>query len=235
MPRLDVHGPSGTYSHALRAMLRYDAGGSYMAGPTFLPISPPPLPCCCSAAVPAEHRRHDESIWRNSDGDHNWFHFEHAVRRAANLANDLGLFKTKSILERIPTRGESILRRFGCAEVTLSVFTDNLPNTRGLSKDQIGRDLKDARAIQKAQRPGSKIGAAPSTGGTRRARFRGAPAFRGHATSSGGPWQRAPPAGFAPQPAKGCRFPATAAQPIVLPFPSGAGGFMKGKSGKGIP
>ena len=34
---VDVYGPSGTSSHALRAMMMYDAG-SGTAGPPFLPI-----------------------------------------------------------------------------------------------------------------------------------------------------------------------------------------------------
>ena len=51
-----------------------------------------------------------KKIWHNSDGTYNLFHFEHAVRRSTDLANDLGLFKAKSILERTLTRGEFILR-----------------------------------------------------------------------------------------------------------------------------
>ncbi|MEP2271728.1 MAG: hypothetical protein ABJI23_10500 [Marinobacter sp.] len=78
------------------------------------------------------------------------------MRRAASLANDLGLSPAKSIVERILTRGEFILRWFGCAAVALSVFTDKIPNTRGLFQDQIERDLKDARAIQKAPAPGDQ-------------------------------------------------------------------------------
>lgn len=112
------------------------------------------------------------NVWRNSDGNYNWFHFEHALRRAANLANDLGLFKANRILERALTRGEFILRGFGYAAVTLSIFTDKLPNTRGLSKDQIKRDLKDVRAIQKAQCPGSKVGVASFKSGARGRRLR---------------------------------------------------------------
>ena len=172
--------------------------------------------------------------WRNSDGTQKLFHFEHVVRRAADLANDLGLSRAKNILERTLTRGEFILWRFGCAAMTLSVFTAKLSHTRGLSKDQIERDLKDARAIQKAQRPGTKVGAAPFADGARGARSHGGPAFRGHAASSGGAWQRAPPAGFAPLPAGEWRLATPAAQPVMLPFPLGTGEGMKGKSGKGF-
>ena len=179
-------------------------------------------------------------VWRNSKGAYDWFHFEQVVREAANSANDLGLTSAKNILERTLTRGEFILRRYNCPHVTLSVFTDKLPNTRGLSKDQIERDLKDARAIQKAQSPGSKAGTAPFTGGARGRGAYGAsapssyPASRGgYAAPPRGSWQRAPPAGFAPLPPAGRHTGAVATQPVMLPFPPGTGGTMKGKSGKG--
>ena len=68
----------------------------------------------------------------------------------AVLAGDIRLSDDKMILERALTRGQFILRRFGCPAVTLGVFTDKLPNTRNLARGQIDQDLKDGRAIPKA-------------------------------------------------------------------------------------
>ena len=48
----------------------------------------------------------------------------------------MGLSDDKMILERTLTRGQFILRRFGCPAVTLGVFTDKLPNTHGLARGQ---------------------------------------------------------------------------------------------------
>ena len=123
--------------------------------------------------------------------------FEHAARRAADLANDLELFKAKKFLESTLTRGGFVIRRFGSVTVALLVPTDKCPNTRGLSKAQIERNLRGVHAIQTAQRPGSAVGATPFTVGARGRESLGAPASRGDAASSGRPYQRAPPAGFA--------------------------------------
>ena len=89
--------------------------------------------------------------WRNSTGDHNWYDFWYTLRAAAALDHDMGLPSEQAILERILTRGQFVLRRFGCPavtlEVTLGVFTDKLPNMRGLTKSQIDQDLTDGPAV----------------------------------------------------------------------------------------
>ena len=46
-------------------------------------------------------------------------------------------------------RGIVISRRYGDA-VALAVFTDKLPNSRGVSKDTLDNDQKTSRSIQKA-------------------------------------------------------------------------------------
>ena len=135
-------------------------------------------------------------------------------------------------MERTLTRGQFILRRFGCPAVTLGVFTDKLPNTRGLGRGQIDQDLKDSRAIQKAQGQASAVGTAPHMGGARGRGAYGGPAFRGHGAVVGFPSPRAPPAGLAPLAAGGWRGAATT-KPVMLPLPSGAGSAMKSRGGKG--
>ena len=69
-------------------------------------------------------------VWRYSVGEYDWCDFEYTVCAAAVHAGDIELSEDKMILERTLTRGQFILRRFGCSAVTLGVFTDKLPNTR---------------------------------------------------------------------------------------------------------
>ena len=89
--------------------------------------------------------------WRNSIGEYKWYDFAYTLRAAADLAHDMGLPSEQAGLERMLTRGQFVLRRFGCPAVslgaTLRVFTDELPGTRDLTKRQIDQDLNDGRAI----------------------------------------------------------------------------------------
>ena len=118
--------------------------------------------------------------------------------QAAVLAPDMGLSEDKMILERTLTRGQFIRRRFRCPVVTLGVFTDKLPNTRGLARGQIDQDLKDGRAIPKEQGQASTVGTAPHKGGVRGRGVYGGPAFGGHGAIAGFASPRALAAGFAP-------------------------------------
>ena len=172
--------------------------------------------------------------WRNSAGSYNRYDFARTLRAAAALAQGEGLNSERAILERTLTRGEFVLRRFKCPAVTLGVFTDKLPNSRGLARAQIDQDLKDGRAIQKALGVGSTAGkAAPHTGASRGRGAYGASAPHGYSTLAGYTAQRAPPAGFAPLAAGVGRGGAAAAQSVVLPLPSAGGGTARRKRGKG--
>ena len=146
----------------------------------------------------------------------------------------MGLNSERAILERTLTRGEFVLRRFKCSAVTLGVFTDKLPNSRGLARAQIDQDLKDGRAIQKALGVGSTAGkAAPHTGASRGRGAYGTSAPHGYSTLAGYTAQRAPPAGFAPLAAGVGRGGAAAAQSVVLPLPSAVGGDSKEEARQG--
>ena len=78
------------------------------------------LPIACPAATCVARRQFQQHIidmtriWRNSAGEYDWYDFEYAVRAAAVLAGDMGLSDDKMILECTLTRGQFILRRFGC-------------------------------------------------------------------------------------------------------------------------
>ena len=122
-----------------------------------------------------------------------------------------------------------MLRRFKCSAVTLGVFTEKLPNSRGLARGHIDQERKDGRAIQKALGVGPTVEKAPPTGA---GRGRGA-APSGYSALTGFSAQRAPPVGFAPLAAGGWRGGATAAQSVVLPLLSAAGGTARSKNGKG--
>ena len=126
---------------------------------------------CCWDVFPAAHRRHGEGLAEFSECVGLARLRVHTVRAAASLAGDMGV-RRNTILECTLTRGQFIFRRFGRPAVTLGVLTDKLPNTSGLARGQIDRDLKDDRAIQKAQDPVSAAGTAPQGGATRRRRPR---------------------------------------------------------------
>ena len=73
----------------------YDVDRSSTAMLACLPISHPAAlflfgvrQCICDMT----------KLWRNSYGMYNWFYVEYTVRRAADLANALGMFTAKSIL-----------------------------------------------------------------------------------------------------------------------------------------
>ena len=170
-------------------------------------------------------------VWRNSAREYDWYDLEYTVRTAAVLAGDMGLSDGRMTLERTLTRGQFILRRFGCPAVTLRVFTDKLPNTRGLARGLINRDLKDGRAIQTAQGPVSAAGTAPHKGSVRGRGAYSGPALRGHSVVAGFSSPRVLLAGFAPL-AAGGRRGAAATKPVVLPLPSVAGSSKNSRSEK---
>ena len=86
---------------------------------------------------------------RNTDGLFSWPHFHHALFQAANHAATEGLLVDQRILEKTMWRGICIARRFGDI-VALAIFTDKLPNSRGVSKSTLDDDQKTSRTIQKA-------------------------------------------------------------------------------------
>lgn len=45
------------------------------------------------------------------------------------------------------------MRRFSCPVIALAVFTDKLPDARGVGKAQLDRDSKDALALQNFEGP----------------------------------------------------------------------------------
>lgn len=73
--------------------------------------------------------------WRNSAGSYNWYDFSRTFRAADALAQDMGLSPEQESFDRTLTRWKFVLRRFKCPAVTLGVFTDKLPNLRGLARD----------------------------------------------------------------------------------------------------
>ena len=75
------------------------------------------------------------------------YDFAYTLCAAAALAHDRGLSSKQAIWERMLTRGQFVLRRFGSPAITLGVFADKLPSTRGLTKRQIDQDLTDRRGI----------------------------------------------------------------------------------------
>ena len=139
--------------------------------------------------------------WR--DGECDWHHFEYTLRAAAAFAHDMRLLSEKGFSGRAFPLRQFVPRRFGCPAVTMRVFTDNLSNTRGLTKSKVDHDLKDGRAIQKVLGIGVTVGTEPPNDGTRGRGFYGAYALRGYAAPAETSSQRAPPVGFAPLAAGG--------------------------------
>ena len=143
---------------------KYDAAGEYGTAVNALSAYLIPYPAdtiVVSAIVPATCCGNDEDLDELRWGV-DWCDFEYTLSAAATLTHDKGLSSEQSFLEQTLTRGQFLLRRFGCPAVTLGVFTDKLPNTRSLTKGHIDdEDLKDGRAVQKAQGTGLTVGKAP--------------------------------------------------------------------------
>ena len=142
-------------------MFRWCFGGIWPSRDRVLGLPWLPSPRCldrCVSSLPQSLLRPQfqqlivemTRTWRNSAGSHNWCEFARTLRAAAPLAQDMGLSPEQAILELTLTRGEFVIRHFKCPAVTLGVFTDKLPNSRGPARGQIDQDLKDGRAIQKA-------------------------------------------------------------------------------------
>ena len=133
---------------------------------------PRPLRWCfvSSAALVLVLRSSSSRCWtckriiRNAHQQFNWHHLHLVLFSAAGHAVDLGLLEAQRVLERTIWRGLCVMRRFqNDAALTLALFTDKLPNSRGVSKLQLDLDSKQVRALQKAMGKGG--GSAAHSGG----------------------------------------------------------------------
>ena len=76
-----------------------------------------------------------KKVMRNAHQGFNWHHLHHVLFAAAGHAVDLGLLEAQRVIERTIWRGLCVMRRFeNDAALTLALFTDKLPNSRGVSK-----------------------------------------------------------------------------------------------------
>ena len=227
-------------------MFRWCFGGIWPSrdrglGLIFPPLPSPRGPDRCDTSLPRSLLRLQfqqlllemARAWKNSAGSYNWYDFARTLRAAAALAQDMGLNSERAILERTLTRGELVLRGFMCPALPLGVFTDKLPNSRGLARAQIEQDLKEGQAIEKMLSVGSTTGKAPPTGASRGLGAYGASAPHGYSAFAGLSARPGTPASFAPLAAGVGREVAAAAQSVVLAFPSAAGGTARSKNGKG--
>ncbi|CAM9994670.1 unnamed protein product [Pylaiella littoralis] len=128
-------------------------------------------------------------------------------------------------------------RKFSCPKLTLAVFTDKLPNKRGVDKAQLDQDSKDARALQKAY--GVAGGASAAGGGaSHSSRSRGglAPPAPMHFGGGALPQHGGPRLSAYLPPARGGGSRSAGfgvGQPVMLPLAPGAPGGQRGGKGHG--
>ena len=145
-------------------------------------------------------------IMRNSSGAHTWPDLERQLRATINLTSELGLHPEQRILERALFRGQRLAQLaedVDGAHDVLFVFTQKLPNARGLPQGVLRQDMRDLKAIGKAH--GRRVGQGTKTSTPRRSRGRPGVPFP----------PAAPPAGAS----------------VSLPLPGGRSAQPKGAAG----
>lgn len=174
-------------------------------------------------------------VLRNFNGTYSWVEFQYALGVAQQHAVNTGLSAEQKVLERTMWRGQFVMRKCNDPKLTLALFTDKLPNAKGVTRAQLSRDVKDLRVLAKASRPpgaAAAVPAAPVPGAAGPGAYGFSPPL---AFGFGAGGIAAPPAasslGLSATPAVG--FPA----PVTLPLPGGAtsasGASKKGKGSAG--
>lgn len=204
--------------------------------PLFLPSVSYVFPCLFSMPQFQQLIVDVARVWRNSDELYDWNDFHRVLYAATMHAVDMGLVDDQRILERIMWRGTCVMRRFKDPDLTLAMFTDKLPNARGVGKAQLQQDQQDARALQKA----FGVSGGPSAGsgtGAPSSRSRGGPSVSSRPRGGKGFSQPASGGYFAPGGGAGAAvslpLPVRAAAPGNKGKAPGRGGARQGGVNKG--
>lgn len=118
-------------------------------------------------------------LMRNADGRATWFDFDQQLCVAAELTFDLGLTEERRILDSVMFRGKRLLDQGSDPAQVLFLFTEKLPNARGVDRAQLALDKVGMKALVKARKGVGGGGSAPAPVHAR------APVYRAAARSSG--------------------------------------------------
>ena len=158
-------------------------------------------------------------VMRNSDERYSWFDLEDALLQASRLAQDTGLERERTILDKVIFRGQRMMSLCHNPSQILVTWTQLLPNTRGVEQKQLLRDVKALHRVRKA----NGLPAAALGGGSGTRLSSAAQAQRPHV---GHPKRGGYPGGSVYTPP--ARGPSVfAGPPVILPLHRGQG---KGRS-----
>ena len=112
---------------------------------------------------------------RNSDERYSWFDLEDALLQASRLAQDTGLERKRTILDKVIFRGQRMMSLCHNPSQVLVTWTQLFPNTRGVEQKQLLREVKALHRVRKA----NGLPAAALGGGSG-ASLSSAPRLNGH-------------------------------------------------------
>ncbi|CAN0345827.1 unnamed protein product, partial [Laminaria digitata] len=87
---------------------------------------------------------------RNTNGRATWHDLHRLLESAAETTFDLGLERERRILDSTMYRGQRLLDGGGDPKHVLYIFTEKLPNARGVPKEVLSRDKAALKAVAKA-------------------------------------------------------------------------------------